>query len=431
MKRFRTVLKFELRGYFTNKVFVGVTVALMVLIAAVLFFPCAAEFFTGIFGDGEAEIPDDGSYIEGDVNRDELAVMLVSAPDDVKDAVIGSFTAAFVDYNVSAADDGIEEIKTRVTDGDAECAFVLDSPTSFTYYSTTDAMFDGNPDLAAELLRSVYITSAMIGAGISADDAIDILSVPIEQNTVTLGASGSGNFVATLIYTYIMVYALYVVIIVYGQMVASSVATEKSSRAMELLVTSTDPLSMMFGKVLAACIAGLTQLAAVFGTALICFTVTEKWWGDNMIMRSIFDMPLSLLLYMLLFFLLGFLIFAFLFGAVGSTVSKLEEMNTASMPVVMLFVVGFIVVIIGMSTGEVDSLMMRVCSYIPFTSPMAMFTRIAMSTVPPYEIAISVSILVVSVFLIGYISAKIYRVGVLLYGTPPTPAAIIKAIRKS
>ena len=96
-----------------------------------------------------------------------------------------------------------------------------------------------------------------------------------------------------------------------------------------------------------------------------------------------------------------------------------------------LFIIGFMVVMFSMSSGSVDNILMQICSYIPFTSPMAMFTRIAMSTVPWYEIAISIGILVASTFGIGILSAKIYRVGVLMYGTSPKISNIIKAVWKA
>ena len=150
-----------------------------------------------------------------------------------------------------------------------------------------------------------------------------------------------------------------------------------------------------------------------------------------MIIGSIFDMPPALLAYMLLFFVLGFFIYAFLYGAIGSTASKVEDINTSSMPITLLFIAAFFVVIFSMSSGEVDNVLMKVCSFIPFTSPMAMFTRIAMSTVPFYEIAVSVVILIASVFGIGVLAARIYRVGVLLYGAAPKPGAIWKAIAGS
>jgi ABC-2 type transport system permease protein len=213
-------------------------------------------------------------------------------------------------------------------------------------------------------------------------------------------------------------------------MVATNVATEKSSRAMELLVTSAKPTAMMFGKVLASCIAGLIQLIAIFGSALLFYNVNKAAWGDNMIIQSIFNIPVDLFVYMLVFFILGFLIYAFLYGAIGSTASKLEDINTSVMPITFLFIIAFFVVIFSMSSGELDTILMKVCSYIPFTSPMAMFTRLCMSTVAWYEIAISITILVGSTIGIGILSAKIYRVGVLLYGTPPKIGTIMKTVFK-
>jgi ABC-2 type transport system permease protein len=134
---------------------------------------------------------------------------------------------------------------------------------------------------------------------------------------------------------------------------------------------------------------------------------------------------------MLVFFVLGFVIYAFLFGAVGSTVSKLEDINTAVQPITILFVVAFMVVMFSLASNDVDTPLMIVCSYVPFTSPMAMFTRIAMSTVPWYAVTISIAILIASVIGVGILSAKIYRVGVLLYGTKPKLGALVKAIRNA
>lgn len=269
--------------------------------------------------------------------------------------------------------------------------------------------------------------NAMVNSGMTADEVGNVMNIQINGNVESLGKDQMQNF----FYTYIMIFALYMVILLYGQMVAMNVATEKSSRAMEVLITSAKPISMMFGKVIASCVAGLVQLSAIFGSALLFYNINESYWGDNMIVDSIFNIPPELLVFMLVFFLLGFLIFAFLFGAIASTVSKLEDINTAVQPVTYLFVFGFIVVMFSMSSGSVDNLLMKICSYIPFTSPMAMFTRIAMSTVAWYEIAISIAILIGSTIGIGVLSAKIYRVGVLMYGTPPKLPTIIKTIWKA
>ncbi|MGI6263985.1 MAG: ABC transporter permease [Acutalibacteraceae bacterium] len=227
-----------------------------------------------------------------------------------------------------------------------------------------------------------------------------------------------------------MIFALYMVIMLYGQMVATNVASEKSSRAMEVLITSAKPTAMMFGKVIASGLAGLIQLVVIFGSAVLCFNLNRAYWSDLAIVVSIFDMPLSLLGYMLVFFILGFFLYAFMYGAIGSTVSKLEDVGTAVMPITMMFVVAFVVVMTALS-GSMDSPLIKVFSFIPFTSPMAMFTRIAMSTVPWYEIALSAGLLTATVIGIGVLAAKIYRVGVLLYGNRPKISALLKAIRKA
>lgn len=412
MKQFKTILKFELLNYIKNKVFVGITIFLVAAIAVVMFFPQIAESF--------------GSQ-SSEATNSKPVMLIANDAFDNSDMLKESFSSAFADYDVQITNDGIDSVKSLITSESAECAFVIKSDSEYDYYVNNNSLYDEKTMIADSVLQNIYRVNAMVKSGISPQDANKIMNVQIEHNTTSLGKDQTKNF----FYTYIMIFALYMVILLYGQMVATNVATEKSSRAMELLITSAKPVSMMFGKVIASCIAGLIQLVAVFGSAFLFYNMNKSYWGDNFIIKSIFDMPLDLLLYMLLFFILGFFIYAFLYGAIGSTASKVEDINTSVMPLTFIFIAAFMVVMVSMSASSVDNTLMRVCSYIPFTSPMAMFTRIAMSTVPIYEIIISVVILIASVIGIGVISAKIYRVGVLLYGTPPKLGAILKAIKKS
>lgn len=419
MRQFGKILKFELKNYFTNKVFVGVTLFLAVAIAVVMFFPRIMDSFQQMNSFQQEE-----SNTTTDINTD-LSLMLIAGEYGAE--VYQTFSEAFVNYEVELDEGDIENVKKRIMSGEVACAFVIDSLTSYTYYVNNLSMYDSNTAVADEVLQSIYRMSAMMEEGISAKQAGEILSTGIHHETMKLGKDQMENF----LYTYIMIFALYMVILLYGQMVATNVATEKSSRAMEVLITSAKPASMMFGKVIASCLAGFIQLVVVFGTALISYHFNKEYLDETGMIASMFNMPVDLFVYMLIFFVLGFLMYAFMYGAVGSTASKLEDINTSVMPITMLFVVGFMVVMFSMTAGNVDTVLMKVCSFIPFTSPMAMFTRIAMTTVPFYEIVISIILLVASVIGIGLLSAKIYRVGVLLYGTPPKPGAIIKAIRKA
>lgn len=411
MKQFGKILKFELKGYLKNKIFVGFTLFLIAMIAVVMFLPNIISTISSNRGDNASA---------------DRPVMLVYVEDTELTSIVNEyFVAAFTDYNVEITSDGVSEIKNKIVSGEAECAFVMSGASSYTYYVNNLSMYDTNVSIANTVLQEVYRINTMIKEGLTPEQAGAIMSVQIEGSTETLGKDQAENF----FYTYIMIFALYMVILLYGQMVATNVATEKSSRAMEVLITSAKPTAMMFGKVLASCIAGFTQLVLVFGTAILLYNVNKETLSNPLI-ASLFDIPVELFIYLIVFFVLGFLIYAFLYGAVGSTASKLEDINTSVMPITYLFLIAFMVVIFSMTSGSVDNTAMLVCSYIPFTSPMAMFTRICMSTVAWYEIAVSIVILVGSTVGIGVLSAKIYRIGVLLYGTPPKISNIIKMVLK-
>lgn len=411
MRQFPTILSYELKNYFKNKVFVGATLFIVAVLAVVMFLPNLMDFF--------------GSMGSGQEDSTQQSVILVSAPSqELGEGIVQAFTTAFPDRSVTLTQDAIDQIKAQVSDGRADCAFVFDSLTSYTYYVLNRSLYDQTTQTANQVLVGLAQAEAMAQQGLTIDQASQILSLQIDTREELLGVDQAQNYW----YTYIMILALYMVIMLYGQMVASHVATEKSSRAMELLITSVSPVSMMFGKVLASCLAGFVQLTVIFGSALLFYQLNQDTWNGNSMITSLFDMPPSLLVYMLVFFVLGFLLYAFLYGAIGSTATKLEDINTSVMPLTLLFVVAFCVVMFGLASGTVDNLAMLVCSFIPFTSPIAMFTRIAMSSVPPYQIALSIGLLAITVVGIGVLSAKIYRVGVLLYGTPPKLGAILKAV---
>ena len=409
MKRFKTILSFELGNFLKNRIFVGVTLFFVAAIAIALSFPR----ITALFKSEETE------------DTGDRPVMLVSADvPELQAAVIPMFSEAFPNYEVKAAEGDIAD---AVKAGAAECGFSIESLTSYKYYVKNISMTDSNGAIAAELLTQVYRASSFAAAGVPKDTIAEIMTREVTGETVSIGEDKTMNF----LYTYIMVIVLYMVIMLYGQLVASGVAAEKSNRAMELLITSANPISMMFGKVLACGLAGLGQIAAIFGSAVLFYGVNKSYWAGSELIESLFAIPGSLLVYMLVFFVLGFFIYAFLYGAVGSTVSKTEDVGTASMPINMAFIVVYMVVIFSLSSGSVDNAAMKILSFFPLTSPMAMFARIAMSTVPFWEIALSIGLLVAGVIAIGILAAKIYRVGVLLYGTRPKLGELIKALKRA
>lgn len=421
MRQFGVIFSHELRTYLKNKVFVGITLVLVLVMAVVMFFPRIREAFDsqpepGISQGGEAEVPGE----DGD-----LPVMYLGGVGG--NEAVEIFSAGFPGYQIQPVEGSPEDLSQLVQEGLGECGFYLPSETEYIYYAQDVSLYDTNAQTAEALLKQVYQMKRMVEGGMTPETALEALQVQVSGEVVSLGSDQTQTFW----YTYVMIFALYMAILLYGQMVATNVATEKSSRAMEVLITSAKPTSMMFGKVLASCMAGLLQLVVIFGAALVFYNLNSSYWGDSPMVAMLFDIPVSLLLYMVVFFVLGFLIYAFLFGAVGSTANKLEDINTSVMPISLLFVFAFIVVMSSMGSGNVDTTLMQVLSYVPFTSPMAMFTRIAMSTVPWYQVVLSVVILAASVVGVGILSAKIYRVGVLMYGKPPKITDLLKSLKNA
>lgn len=428
MKNFFTVFKFEFNNYLKNKIFIGVTLILVLLITAVMFYPRIKAL-----AQGGPSAEKQMSESPEDEEKGEHPVMLLSFGEEMASEVSSetevfaeSLKAAFPDFSVELRDLNEAALEKEILEGRAECALLFRNANDYTYLVGSLKMFDRSSDTIRAVVSGQWQYASLIAEGLSPEDASRILSPQIHAQVKNLGKDQMQNF----FYTYVMIFALYMSILMYSQLIANSVASEKNSRAMELLVTSVKPKAMMFGKVIASCLAGLLQLGVIFGSAALFYRLNEDYWKNQEVVRSIFNMPPDLLLYMLLFFVLGFFIYAFLFGAVGSTVSKMEDVSTAILPVLMLFVFSFIIVMISLASGNTDNLLIRISSFVPFTSPMAMFTRIAMTEVPPAEIVISVAILLLSVILTGMLSAKIYRAGVLLYGTKPKLKNILKTVKE-
>lgn len=421
MKQFKHILEFEFMNYFKNKIFIGTTLAFVLIIGVVLFFPRITDLLQR---DSTTE---DQEQTDQEQLDQQGKFLLVDSFSENPELSLSSLQATLSNKTIELSNKSMDDLKLLIDSGEYESAIVLTAPTSYSYLVKDAKIQDNTQYLINEVLRTNYRLTSFEEQGISPEQANDILSTEIKSEVILTGKNQMENY----FYTYILIMALYMAIIFYGQMVATNIASEKSSRAMELLITSAKPTNLIFGKVMGSALAGLFQITTLLGSSYLFFQLNKDYWTDSMIVNSIFNMPLSILLYTVLFFILGFLIYAFLYGAIGSFATKVEDINTSSMPITLLFLVAFMIIMFSMSSGNVDTPMMLIASYVPFTSPMAMFVRIAMSEVPTIEIIASVAILIVSTIGIGYFSAKIYRVGVLLYGTPPKFSTILKAMKNS
>jgi ABC-2 type transport system permease protein len=421
MKQFFSVLRFELKGYLKNKVYMGMTVALVLIVAAVLSYPTLKGMFTKSSG---GNMSGEGPSIQAPVQSGPL-LAVINENGALSEDALKQFTSSLYGFTAQVVTADEKAVKEQVTSGTYAGAVVLKSTQELTYIARNLGMYDNTGAMLSGALQSAYRLDKLKALGAAAEEIPKILTPPVSVSVENLGVSQMETF----FYTYALIFALYMAILIYGQLVSTAVATEKSSRTMELLITSARPNSLLFGKVIGSGLAGLIQMIAIFGSAILFYNLNEASWAGNEIIASIFNMPLNIVGFALMFFVLGFFLYAFLFGAIGSLASRTEDVNTMVLPVMFGFIIAFMVVIMSMASGNIENAAMKFCSYLPFTSPMAMFVRIAMASPAWYEIIISVILLIATTAFIGVLSARIYRIGVLMYGKPPKLTELTRVLR--
>jgi ABC-type Na+ efflux pump permease subunit len=232
----------------------------------------------------------------------------------------------------------------------------------------------------------------------------------------------------------VFVVLLFMSVIIYGMWVATGVAAEKSSRVMELMISAASPRQMLAGKVLGIGAAGLTQYVAIALPALVVLAVQDRIaeivlgpaWSEG---APIVGLTPMLLAGYGVFFLLGFGLFALIYAAMGSFVSRPDDLQTLSLPLSLVAIAGYLTAIIALGGG--GGTWIRAASLVPPFSPFVMLARIMVSAVQPWEVAASVGLLLAAVGLVAVVATRMYAAGVLLYGQRPGIRAFIAAARRA
>lgn len=403
MKQFLTVLKFEIGNYFKNKSFVYTTIILALVVAGVVIIP------TFFMGNKKADSEEDSKNV----------VALLDEKGILGD--LEEFERLIPEYDwVNCSDE--RELKDAVSNDKAEAGFIVLGEMQYTYVVENRSMMDSIQTAFEDGLAKNYRVNTLGEMGIDAESVETLYNTPIESDTMILGKDSAKNYM----YTYVLVFVMYLMVIFYGQMIATSVTSEKSNRAIEILVTSVDSNSLIFGKVLAGAISSLIQGGVILGAGVASYKAFRGAWDNQL--DFLFDIPTDVWFTFILFGILGYLLYAFIFGMLGALVSKTEDISKSSTPITLIYVAAFIIAIVGMSTP--DSVMMKVASFIPFTSCNSMFIRVAMGSVSIVEVVISALILLVSCVFTGLLAAKVFRFGTLMYGNPIKFTNALKKIRE-
>lgn len=233
--------------------------------------------------------------------------------------------------------------------------------------------------------------------------------VTVEESYLGRGGENSDELFSSFAFVYVMLMLLYVSIITYGSMISTEVTTEKSSRVMELIISTTHPVTHMLAKISAIGTLALLQIAIFLGFGYFSAR-------SNEMAQSVIDNAgnVRAVVYLLTFFTLGYLLYAAMFAVLGSLVSRVEESQQMTMPVIMLLVAGFLAAMFGLNNPEAP--IVTILSYVPFFTPMLMFLRVMLVDVPVWEVALSIGIMIATIGVILWVGSKFYRGGVLFYG---------------
>jgi ABC-2 type transport system permease protein len=232
------------------------------------------------------------------------------------------------------------------------------------------------------------------------------------------------------IFALVVAVVLYSSILLYGQMVLRGVMEEKQTRVAEVVLSSIRANTLLAGKVLGVGAVGITQMAlwAVVTSAMV--KVREPVLARFGVVKTPFDLPpieASAALLLLAFFVLGYLFFAALFAIVGAVVSSEQEAQQAQTPVILLLV-SSVAVLQPVMTNP-DGGLAQVMSALPFSAPIVMPLRMSMIPVSPFAVASSLLTIAAGVYVAVLLAARIYRVGLLMYGKQPTVREILRWTR--
>ncbi len=412
----------EFKGRVRTRSFMAGTILLAVIAFAVTESPVAIDAVVG-------------------TSQTKLAVVTVAAdlPADAQTVVVGtlnsvaSSSAPFVVTWLPGSD--VAAAQADLEKGKFDAVLVVarvNGDLAFTLH--TDMASDGRPvqSIAAAAQTLVIEDSlAKVGKSISSISHVTLDVVPVKPGSAAPN-SLSREVSSSLLSTGLIV-LIFMAIVTYGTWVAMSVAEEKGSRVMELMLNATTPLQMLCGKVLGNGAAGLTQygliLAAVVAGMVAQGPIRARVLGSSGAGVEFGGLTPAVLVAFIVLFVCGFTLYSLLYAALGSLVSRQEDVQSATSPMMMIVFIGYFASIFALQS--IEEPWVKIMSFVPFFSPYLMLARVSVGHVELWEFVLAIALLLVTIGIALVVAARIYSAGVLLYGQRVGLRQILKATRVS
>ncbi|MCR1991625.1 ABC transporter permease [Bacillus subtilis] len=337
------------------------------------------------------------------------------------------------DLDVKLSKQSEDEVTKQVKDESLDGMLIIKRDEKGTISGTYKALTISDESTYQTLQQALTQTKTAVGTaelGVS-QETISSLYAPVTvgQKALKEGAKSEEELGQTVGLVYIMLFVIYFSVIMYASMIAMEVATEKSSRVMEILISSMPPIQQMFAKLLGIGFVGITQLAIIIGAGSLSLKLNQKSETASSVggFLNLTDVSATTVIYAVIFFLLGYFLYATLAAFLGSVVSRIEDVQQTITPMTLLVVAGFMIAMFGLNAP--DAGFITVTSFIPFFTPMIMFLRVGMLDIPFWQAAVGIGITLLTIVILAVIGARIYKGGVLIYGNSSAFKAIKQALR--
>ena len=400
MKDLFIVTKFTMKDMLQRKSFIITTIIFLIMIVVGFNIPNFMKMLNKDSDVNKIEIIDSGNVFEGTL-------------ESLKDLDTG--------YEIQILNEDYEKIKEKIENEEIDSAIIVekqDENIKIKYIVKSATMMSGVPENIISTLNTLYTNIQINKLGLT-EEQLKSITPNFEFALEQTDEEASGNVYAMMLLSLVLFYAIYFC----AYQVSSSITTEKTSKIIETLVTSTSPKTIVLGKTLGIGIVGLLQMILLVGTALI----SAKTFLEPGILDSIIDVSKItpyLGIITIIYFIFGYFEYALLYALTGSTVSKPEDIQSANGPIAILAVIGFYLSYFTMMNPASE--LNVFASMFPISSPFCMPFRIMMGLAKPTDVIISIIILLITGIIIAKIAIKIYSNAILNYGTKMSFNDIVK-----
>jgi ABC-2 type transport system permease protein len=418
MREFLAVLSYTFRENIRKTSFIASTIIVLILTMLIMIVP-------GMIKNGTLSNSDNGK----DAKQKAVTVQNFYIIDnvDLLKQDVSVLESTFENYRIELKTDSEKEaLMKQVKEEENKYLLVLSDQSGKLNMDYFINRYGSGPrsDTLQALVNYLYDSKQLALAGVDEVTSKKILSTP----GITVNELGQG-YVKSKISSMIIIFVLFFAIYYFGYGIAVSVASEKTSRVMETLITSTNPSNIIFGKTAAMGLLGLSQLTLILLTATITYKLffpkDFTMFGQSLDFSAF--TPLAMIM-ILIYFILGYLLYAMMNAVAGASVSSSDDVNTAIMPITMISIISFYAAYVPATLPNAGKLTM-LTSIIPFTSPFSMPGRLLSGNVSTAELAGSIVLLIATILLFSWVSVKIYSAAILHYGNRLKISDMIKMVK--